>query len=77
MLQIALGNIIKEHRLMKNLSRQELGELTNLDSNNMGRFERGEQLPNLLTMIKLMDTLKIRYDENISQINEIITKKEL
>ena len=72
-----LGNLIAEHRrIKKNWNREKLGEYTNLDPNNIGRVERGEQMPSLITFLKLMHILEIQIDEYLIKIIELMDEEE-
>ena len=54
---------LKQIRLQKGLSQSELADLSGIDTSNISRLETGGRLPNLQTIKKVVDALKISLDE--------------
>lgn len=77
-LPIVLGEIILYYRReVKNLSLQQLAEKVNIDANNLSRIERGEQLPSIVTFIKLMSALDMNISESLPRLVEEIKEDEM
>ncbi|HLR70385.1 MAG TPA: helix-turn-helix transcriptional regulator [Pseudogracilibacillus sp.] len=76
-LQNTFGKIMFEHRrIIKNYSHEKLASLTGMDANNLTRIERGEQLPETVTLFKVSDALGIDLTENLSIFIESINNDE-
>jgi len=54
-----LGLQIKLERTKKKLSQESLAHKSNLDRNYIGKVERGEQNPTILTILKITNALDI------------------
>ena len=54
-----LGNRLRQIRISKGLTQEQLGEKINVSANAIGQFERGVILPNYSTLSKLIDALDI------------------
>lgn len=59
-----LGENLRKSRLLKDISQEELAFLSNLDRTYISGIERGERNISIITLKKLLDSLKI----NISDI---------
>lgn len=53
-----VGHLLRTHRQNQDLTLEQLAEESNLDANNISRIERGEHLPNFITVIKLIKPLQ-------------------
>jgi transcriptional regulator with XRE-family HTH domain len=53
------GNRLKELRLKKNLSQEELGAVAGLDRTYVSSCERGQRNISLVNIVKLADALKV------------------
>ena len=57
------GLRIKQLRLSKNISQEELGALSNLDRTYISGIERGKRNVSLLNIIKIADALNVHPSE--------------
>lgn len=55
----AFGNNLRKVRLAKGLSQEDLADKADSVLSQIGRIERGERAPNILTIKKLADALEI------------------
>ena len=60
-----LGELIKAHRAMNQLSQRELARLADLSDSYMSQLERGRHEPSISVLRSLADHLGIRPDELI------------
>lgn len=58
-----IGKRIREKRLEKSWSQEDLAERVNLSAVYIGMIERGEKLPKLETFIKIVNVLEVSADE--------------
>lgn len=67
---IALGNAIRQLRLERNMSQEELSLLADVDVSYVGRVERGDNNVALLTLLKLTDALgtNLRYLAELAKL---------
>ena len=66
-----IGKRIREKRLSRSWSQEELAEKLNLSVTYVGMIERGEKLPRLETFIKIINVLGASADEVlVDVINE-------
>jgi transcriptional regulator with XRE-family HTH domain len=56
------GERLKKLRKQKNLSQQEIGEMTGMHFTNISRYERGLAMPNSGTLKKLSEALEVSGD---------------
>ena len=56
------GQRLKALRKQKNLSQQEIGEMTGMHFTNISRYERGLAMPNSDTLKKLSEALEVSGD---------------
>lgn len=61
---------LKQERLKANMSQIELSFAAGLSQNQVNCIESGRNIPNLYTLIKLCDALKIRPEILFSQSDE-------
>jgi transcriptional regulator with XRE-family HTH domain len=59
-----IGENIRELRLERQLSQFQLQVDSNISKNQIGRIERGEHVPNVITLLKIAEAL----DVSISKI---------
>ncbi len=59
---ILLGKRIKEERKKANLTQEKFAEKINIGYKFLGNIERGEGVPSLETLIKIVEVLDISYD---------------
>lgn len=62
-----IGKRIRVLRLERQLSQSELSTDAYLSKNQLGRLERGEHIPNIITLLKIAKAL----DVNISEIVDL------
>ena len=68
---IDIGNRIKEERKKANLTQEEFAEKINIGYKFLGNIERGEGIPSLDTLIKIVEVLDISYDSLLSNKKEV------
>lgn len=56
---INLGNKIKEYRKARNLSIQDLGDIIGKSKTTVNRYETGEIIPDIITVMEICNTLGI------------------
>ncbi len=64
-----LGMNIKELRIKKGLTQEELGKMLNKTKNNISQYETGKREPDIDTLIRLSDLFNV-------SINTLVGKKE-
>lgn len=60
--QSALGLRIKEARLKKKLTQEQLAELSNVGFYYIGEIERGKKLPSLTVFVQIVESLGVSAD---------------
>jgi transcriptional regulator with XRE-family HTH domain len=67
---------LRQLRIMKKMSQEDLGKLTNLNYNHIGRYERGDSRPSAAKLRGLADVLGVTTDyllgvdsENLTRVN--------
>lgn len=63
---VALGGAIKQARLERQISQEELALLAGVDRSYLGRVERGDNNPATLTLVKIAAALGISVAELFS-----------
>jgi len=58
-----VGKRIREYRLIKGLSQEELAHLANMHASHVGQIERGEKSPTLDSLEKIVEALGISFEE--------------
>lgn len=78
-----IGKQLVAYREMKGLTQQEVGELVNLTSDQIGLLERGQRNWTLSTLIRITNALNINlttlfqpFEQNDNQINQFLQKIE-
>lgn len=76
---IALGKRIKEKRIMKKLTQEQLGELCELSSAHIGHIERGTRILSVDVLFRIAQILGVSVDyllfdsvENENLLNSIV-----
>ena len=73
---VAIGNNIREYRIAKILSQQELAHRSGLHTSHLGQIERGEKSPTLDSLHKIVSALDITFQELFDfDISHKITKE--
>ena len=52
---------LKKYRSLNGYSHERLSEIVGIDNRTYGNIERGEQVPTLNTLVKLLDTFNTNY----------------
>ncbi|ALJ05182.1 hypothetical protein APS56_08620 [Pseudalgibacter alginicilyticus] len=65
-----IGDNVRQLRLERHLSQFQLQVDANVAKNQIGRIERGEHIPNIITVIKIAKALNV-------SISEIIDLKKI
>ncbi|MDX8361153.1 MULTISPECIES: helix-turn-helix transcriptional regulator [Bacillaceae] len=58
----AVGKYVRLRRFSKELTLEDLAEITDLDDKNLGKIERGEKIPTTFTLYKLHKGLDMSVD---------------
>lgn len=66
----SIGKNIKIYRMKKNLKQEELAELMDLSVNYISMLERGDKLPSIETLIKLVNILDVSADVLLSGVTK-------
>jgi transcriptional regulator with XRE-family HTH domain len=61
------GKNLKEHRLKKGLTQEQLGELAKVNYKYIGEIERGEKNPSAIILYKLSKALGVSVAEIIAE----------
>ena len=75
-LRKAIGKIIRKHRQNKAMSLEKLAEEANLDGTNIGRFERGEKLPNLKSFLQIVIALEMEQNDYLHFVEAILREED-
>lgn len=70
MLNIIVGEVIREFRLSKKLSQEKVAELSGLDRTYISLIERGKRQPTIQTIFKIANALEVSPSEIIKTIQE-------
>lgn len=73
-LKIVFGEVLKEFRLKKELTQQQLADYTGMDRAYISELERGLLLPSLETVIKLAHQLKIKAGYLVDIVEQRVDK---
>lgn len=73
---IDIGRALKEHRESKELSQSELARKTGIKQQNISRWEKNENFPNIIDCITLANFYGISIDYLIGYENEDGSKNE-
>ena len=63
--------MLKEYRIKKNITQEELAELLNITPRQVQRIESGESKPSLKTLKLLIEILEISCEDVVKIIKEI------
>ncbi|SHH75111.1 DNA-binding transcriptional regulator, XRE-family HTH domain [Sporobacter termitidis DSM 10068] len=58
-----VGERIKYHRLEKSLSQEQLALMAGLSPTSIGKLERGQKNPSLLSLEKILNALEVSFEE--------------
>lgn len=64
------GEILKEHRVIRNLTLKEIENKTGINNGSLSRWERNEVLPSIDACIRLADFYGISVDELLGISND-------
>lgn len=67
--------MLKEYRLRKNMSREKLEELTNLDRKTIFRIENDINIPLLDSFAKMVYALELTDDEIATEVKKTIKRE--
>jgi len=71
-----LGKLIKEERLIRGLTLQQLSERSGVSSSHIGRIERGERFPSAHILRKIAQPLGFEQDELLLYAGYLSPRKE-
>lgn len=69
-LQKVIGSAIKQIRLSKGISQQDLSALCNMEKSNFSRLESGKTNPTIYTLKTIADHLEIELKEIVKDIKK-------
>ncbi|MGP7818039.1 helix-turn-helix domain-containing protein [Niallia sp. 01092] len=73
-----LGRYLRGKRMEMNLTITQLGEITDLDFNHLGKIERGVKYPNGYTLLILCEALNIEsFSELQAELHNIQAQKAI
>lgn len=75
--QIAVGKIIRRYRKEKTWTLETLAGKANLHPNFVGEIERGEKMPSILTIHKLIIALSINGADFFNELDYQINMEDL
>ena len=64
----AFGEKVREIRISKNFSQEELANLADVPLSQIGRIERGEINPTLSSIVAISDALNVKIKDLVSTI---------
>ncbi len=73
-LKIVFGEVLKEFRVKKELTQQQLADYTGMDRAYISELERGLLLPSLETVMKLAQQLKIKAGYLVDIVEQRVDK---
>lgn len=68
--QVMFGNKLRELRMQKNFTQEQLGDLVDVSANAIGQFERGIMYPNFETLHRIICALEV--DANLFFSNSFV-----
>jgi transcriptional regulator with XRE-family HTH domain len=68
----AFGQVLRELRIAKKLTQEELADLSNFDRTFIGFLERGERGPSLETVFSLAKALGIPANRLIAKVDALL-----
>ena len=63
-----IGALISINRKAKNISQEELADVSGLHPDYIGKIERGERNPSLSTLLRVLDSLSVRYSSFFKEL---------
>lgn len=63
-----IGKNIRQFRIEKKMSQEDLAEKAGLSSNYIGMIERGEKIPSLTTFINILNSLGVSADMILTDV---------
>lgn len=63
---VEFGNNLRAERVRRGYSLERLGLASNLNPTHIGKIERAEMAPTLLTILALLETLGIDFNELVA-----------
>lgn len=63
-----IGKNIRQFRIEKKMSQEDLAEKAGLSSNYIGMIERGEKVPSLTTFINILNSLGVSADMILTDV---------
>lgn len=72
----AFGQAVREQRLKRGLSQEQLAEAAQVERSHMGKVERGEHLPSLTVVLRLAEALSCRPGKLLDRIAELLRSQD-
>ena len=72
-LKVVFGEVLKELRIKRELTQQQLADYSGMDRAYISELERGLLLPSLETVFKLAKQLKIKPREMVELVDQRIS----
>ncbi len=66
-----IGEEIGQYRREKGFSQETLAASSDMHPDYIGKIERGERSPSLMSLLRILDELKVNYGEFFDKIDEI------
>ncbi len=76
MIVVIIGERIKQERIKKGLSQEELGKLLGVSKVSICGYETGNRIPNMDTFVKLIDVLNIEPNYILGRDTNVINDKD-
>ena len=73
-LKAAFGEVLKETRIKKELTQQQLADYSGMDRAYISELERGLLIPSLETVFKLAKQLRIKPRDFINMVDEKVSQ---
>lgn len=71
-----LGKRLKELRISKNMTQQQIGDLTNVTKVSICCYEKGTRVPSLETLLDLADIFKVDVDYLVGNDLHVIAEND-
>lgn len=65
---IAFGAAVRERRIQRGISQEELANVAQVERSHMGKIERGEHMPNLVMILRLARALSVNPGVLVDQV---------
>ena len=70
-IKLQLGQHIAKHRKQKQLSQEKLAFLAGIHPDYIGKIERGERMPSIVSLLKILDAMHVKYPEFFEDLQNL------